>query len=206
MKYVNKEYAITHPIQEYLTNKTIRKYRLTTLSGQISSKEPFNCLCFEGNGIELHNHGINVYCDYSLINEFEDFIDAGSNGKLCDIIETFSRYHPIIKWIFKTLEDKTEIINKIEGFSISHFRDDTDSVSYIIYFKGISKFLLIADKYNYIVKLDKRGIQYYYSKLRPSTFVRKFLIKIKVLRNLLYRSEGEDIAEIITEMCNEIHK
>lgn len=209
MKYINKNYAITHPIQEYMTNKIIRSYKPTTLLGEVSSKNPYNCLHFVGSGIEFHNHGIETYCDYNLIDKYEDFISVSSEGDLQSIIESFSKNHPIIKWIFKTLKDRAvlpKISNEIRGFSISCFRNDTDSIAYIVYFKNHGKFLLVADGYDYVIKLDSCNFyNYYYSKLRNSIIIRKFLMKIKVLRNLLYRIEGEDIAEIILKIYNEQH-
>lgn len=207
MKYVNKDYAITHPIQEYMTNKIIRSYKPTTL-GKVSSKSPYNCLHFEGSGIEFHNHEIEMYCDYGLIGKYEDFIKVSSEGDLQSIIESFSKNHPIIKWAFKTLEDKlffSKITSEIRGFGISRFRDDTDSIAYIVYFKNHGKFLLVADGYDYVIKLESHNLYNYYSRLSHSSIVRKFLIKIKALRNLLYRSEGEDIAEIILKIYSEQH-
>lgn len=208
MKYVNKNYAITHPIQEYMTNKIIRSYKPTTLLGEVSSKNPYNCLHFVGSGIEFHNHGIETYCDYNLIDKYEDFISVSSEGDLQSIIESFSKNHPIIEQTFKTLKDKlvfSKIISEIRGFGISRLRDDTDSIAYIIYFKDRGKFLLVVDGYDYVIKLDRHNLcnYNYYSRLSSSTIVTKFLIKIKALRNILYKSEGEDIAKVLIRVYNE---
>ena len=199
MKYVNEDIKSVYPIIIKKGNDTIRSYKVTTSAG-IYFNGSFNYLESTGNGVKLHNHGIEVSCDYDLISKFEDYIDGGSNGDLQSIIKLFSKNHPIIKWFLKTL-----VNNGISpyGFDIYHYREEEDYIAYSISFKRFGILTLMVnngDKYNYIIQLKRQRQCFYYSTLRSSAIVNKFLIKIKCIRNLLYRLEGEDIAEVIKKL------
>lgn len=89
------------------------------------------------------------------------------------------------------------------GFDIYHYREEEDYIAYSISFKRFGILTLMVnngDKYNYIIQLKRQRQCFYYSTLRSSAIVNKFLIKIKCIRNLLYRLEGEDIAEVIKKL------
>lgn len=199
MKYVNEDIKSVYPIIIEKGNDTIRSYKVTTSAG-IYFNGSFNYLESTGNGIKLHNHGIEVSCDYDLISKFEDYINVGSNEDLQSIIKLFSRNHPIIKWFLNTL-----VNNGISpyGFDIYRYREEEDYIAYSISFKRFGILTLMVnngDKYNYIIHLKRRGQCFYYSTLRSSAIVNKFLIKIKCIRNLLYRIEGEETAEVIKKL------
>lgn len=203
MKYINKDIKSVYPLIIKKGNDTIRNYYKATTTGGIYFKESFNYLESTGNGIKLHNHGIEIGCDYDLVSKFEDYINIGSNGNLQSILELFSKNHPIIKWFLKTLiKDGISPYDEIVGFGIYQYREKSSYIAYSMDFKRFGRLTLVACDYDYdyIIHLKRRGQCFYYSTLRSSAIVNKFLIKIKCIRNLLYRIEGEETAEVIKKL------